>query len=575
MAKGGDKSAQNNLMRYKLERVGTEKGVGWFSCIPEKERDFEMSLKYSQDHPNDQFMHRHLLDRAATLEPEKLGSLIREGQKKGNLHLLALMYETSILLARFQHLKKAFEAVNINKLAQYSPLIYIPWSLKTKTDENFYWLQRFSRNANLLETLPCPEKADFPMPVSRKAIDQWEGGVVSIRDIATPQKRTNTISKHPSPKEAAKELIKKLERLGILKGWETRPDATLSPYAIERPWNLSITVKHGQNHWQLSGIQTSYGRGLNIHQGRISCVMEAAERYSAFASIDSGRALGYKKDYPLIKARYEDLVKRGLAVLDPNDMCLEVPYQNQELNWITAEQVAENGLRSIYVPAQLVFLFSNLDEISLTSGMPSNGLAAGNTVEDARLASVLEVIERDAEKVVPYSGDRCFLLESEDPKVNEMIEGCIQKGIQIRFLDITPEFGVPCYRAFIQGPGYVILKGTGANLDGKRAALAAMTEIPYPYPHWFGSMPAPEGLNTLEYEALPDYASGDPAKDLHLIERLLIMNGHRPIYVDLTREDLDIPVVKCLIPGLEMMTILDRFSPMSVRQFGHYLRNCD
>ena len=121
----------------------------------------------------------------------------------------------------------------------------------------------------------------------------------------------------------------------------------------------------------------------------------------------------------------------------------------------------------------------------------------------------------------------------------------------------------------------MILKGTGANLDGKRAALAAMTEIPYPYPYWFGSMPAPERLNILEYESLPDYASGQPEKDLHLIERLLIMNGHKPIYVDLTRQDLDIPVVKCLIPGLEMMTILDRFSPMSVRQFGHYLRNCD
>ena len=562
-------------MKYKLERKGTEKGVGWFACIPERELDFKKALEYSRAHPNDQFMHRHVLDMAAKLKPEELELLIQDGKEKDDHHLLAIMYEACILHVRFQNLKKTFETIDIDKLVQCSPLIYIPWSLETKRAENFLWLQRFSRNVHLLETLPCPEKAEFSMPFRLEEIDKWEGSVVSITEIASPNKRAKTITKNPVPKKAVKKTIKKLERLGILTGWESRPDATLSPYAVERPWNLSITVNHGQNHWQLTGDQTSYGRGLNIQQGRISCVMEAAERYSSFASFDSTRALGYKKYHPIIKARYEDLIKEDTAVLNPNDICLEVPYRNQELNWVMGEQVDEYGVHPIYVPVQLVFLFSNLDEISLTSGLPSNGLAAGNTIEGAKLGSLLEVIERDAERVVPYSVDRCFFMESEDQKVNDIIEGCMQKGIQIRLLDITPEFGVPCYRAFIQGPGGVILKGTGAHLDGKIAVVAAMTEIPYPYPYWFGSMPAPEGLNTLEYEALPDYSSGDEKKDLHLIEKLLIMNGYKPIYVDLTREDLDIPVVKALVPGLEIMTVVDRFSPLSIRQFGHYLKNCN
>jgi len=566
--------AQNDLIKYKLERKGTEKGVGWFACVPEKEIDFEKGLEYSRTHPNDQFMHKHILDMVATMEPEKLELLIQKGQEKGDLHLLAFMYETCVLHVRFQHLKKAFESIDIDKLAQCSPLIYIPWSLETNKTENFWWLQRFSRNAHLLETLPSPEKAEFPMPFTMEEINQWEESVVSITAIASPNKRTKTVTKETVPREAAKKAIKKLESLGILTGWETRPDATLSPYAVERPWNLNVMVKNGKNHWQLTGAQTSYGRGLNIHQGRISCVMESAERYSSFASFDSSRALGYKKDHSLIKARYEDLLKEDSAVLNPNDICLELPYGNQELNWVMGEQVSEHGAHPIYVPAQMVFLFSNLDEISLTSGLPSNGLAAGNTIKGAKLGALLEVIERDAERVVPYSGDRCFLMEAEDPKVNGIIEGCMQKGIQIRLLDITPEFGVPCYRAFIQGPGGVILKGTGANLDGKSAAVAAMTEIPYPYPYWFGSMPAPEGMNTLEYEGLPDYSSGDSAKDLHLIEKLLIMNGYKPIYVDLTRKDLNIPVVKALVPGLEIMTVVDRFSPLSIRQFGHYLKAC-
>jgi hypothetical protein len=41
--------------------------------------------------------------------------------------------------------------------------------------------------------------------------------------------------------------------------------------------------------------------------------------------------------------------------------------------------------------------------------------------------------------------------------------------------------------------------------------------------------------------------------------------------VDLTREDTAIPVCRALVPGLEMMTAFDRFTPLGLRQFAHYL----
>ncbi|MBW1744081.1 MAG: YcaO-like family protein, partial [Deltaproteobacteria bacterium] len=71
---------------------------------------------------------------------------------------------------------------------------------------------------------------------------------------------------------------------------------------------------------------------------------------------------------------------------------------------------------------------------------------------------------------------------------------------------------------------------------------------------------------------LPDYSSGNASRDLRLLERLLITNGYQPIYVNLTRKDLDIPVVKAIIPGLEMFAEFDEFSNPSLRQFAHYLK---
>jgi ribosomal protein S12 methylthiotransferase accessory factor YcaO len=487
------------------------------------------------------------------------------------MHLLALTCEACILNTRFEALKENFNGMDLENLTEYTPLIVIPSSLRENADQTFYWLKQFSQNSNLLRPLPTTNEAQFPPPFDPEAMNEWERRVVSIKEIASRSSKTKTGPDSPPSKEAAKHLRNRLEQLGILTGWDMRTEATLSPFAVERPWNLDISVDDRRNHWQLSGTQTGYGRGLNISHARISCLMEIVERYSAFASIESGRVLGYRKDYPLVQGSYEDLVTKGLKAINPNDMCLEVPYRGQSISWIEGDRVSNGRGQAIYVPAQMVFLFSNLDEMSLTSGLSSNGLAAGTTMEGARLSALLEVIERDAEKVVPYTKKQAFLLESDDMKVSGILETCGQKGIQIQFLDITPETGIPCYKAFVQGPGGVILKGTGAHLDGKRALLSAMTEIPYPYPYWFGSMPPPEGLEFVQYEDLPDYASGDPSTDLALLEKLLSLNGYAPIYVDLTREDLGIPVVKALVPGLEIMTVLDRFSPLGLRQFAHYL----
>ena len=557
-------------MKYTLSRLGTGMGVGWFACVPEPEPGFEEALLHTRQQPNDLFMRKHVLNMLRDMEPGEMKSLILKA-RNSDMHLLALTCEACILNTRFEAVKENFNGMDLENLIEYTPLIVIPSSLRENGEQNFYWLKQFSQNSNLLRPLPSSNEAQFPLPFDPEAMNEWERRVVSIKEIASPSPNKKTVPDSPPSKEPAKHLRNRLEQLGILTGWDMRTEATLSPFAVERPWNLHISVHDRRNQWQLSGTQTGYGRGLNISHARISCLMEIVERYSAFASVESGRVLGYRKDYPLVQGSYHELAAKGLKPVNPNDMCLEVPYRDQSLSWIEAERVSGGSRATVLVPAQMVFLFSNLDEVSLTSGLSSNGLAAGTTMEGARLSALLEVIERDAEKVVPYTKKQAFLLESDDMKVSGILETCGQKGIQIQFLDITPEIGIPCYKAFVQGPGGVLLKGTGAHLDGKRALLSAMTEIPYPYPYWFGSMPPPEGLDFMQYEELPDYASGDPSTDLALLERLLALNGYAPIYVDLTREDLCIPVVKALVPGLEIMTVLDRFSPLGLRQFGHYL----
>jgi ribosomal protein S12 methylthiotransferase accessory factor YcaO len=76
-------------------------------------------------------------------------------------------------------------------------------------------------------------------------------------------------------------------------------------------------------------------------------------------------------------------------------------------------------------------------------------------------------------------------------------------------------------------------------------------------------------------ESLPDYSVGNPVGDLALLEDVLAANRFEPLYIDLTRQDVGLPVVKALVPGLELMADFDRFSRVSPRLYRNYLRGCE
>jgi ribosomal protein S12 methylthiotransferase accessory factor YcaO len=569
-------SVHTDVMRYELEHQVTQLGTGQFACLPLEPLDFEEALQYVQDHPNDDFMHKYLLYLSGQFGPNLTRQLIERGKEEENQHLLAVMYEACIVNERLQSLRAEFSEIDVKGLARYTPLVYVNWFLRGDDDAFAYWLKLLSDNILWHAGLTPVEELAFPIPYDQASIDTWARKVIpleSISDDTAQKKEPEQNRKRRDAAEVARNALERLNAIGTRLDSETENQASLSPYGLQMKWVLEMGVSTGRNHWQIAGLQTSYGKGLTLDAARASCCMEVAERVSSFASFDSERVLHYQEDHALVHACYGDLQDGASGALDPNDMGLEVPYENQLLYWITGERVDENGRKSVFVPAQLVFLFCNLDEVCLTSGLPSTGLASGNTLEEAKLHALLEVIERDSERVVPFVPDRCFSIEWDNPAVKEIEDRSKVEGIEVTFVDITSELGVPCYKAFIEGPNGEILKGTAANLDGKRAAVSALTEVPY-HPSWFQPSPRRQGLVRLREESLPDHSSGHAGLDLERLETLLVKNGYGPIYVNLTRQDLGIPAVKALIPGLELFAEFDQFSRLSLRQFAHYVKAC-
>jgi len=296
--------------------------------------------------------------------------------------------------------------------------------------------------------------------------------------------------------------------------------------------------------------------------------MEIVERASSFWTVDQMALPLSAAGHTLVRARFSELANKGREALDPDALGLEAPAPDEPLHWLKAEDPAGHP---VLVPAQLALLFANLDEPALFSALGSTGLGAGLDRSRARLAGLLECLERDAESVAPFDPARAFCVRAAEGPLAEHLARLEQKGIEPAFEDLTTEFGVPCFRCFVFGPEGQLAKGAAAGLDGPRALVSALTETAYPFPFGPRPRPAPAGLPVRDVEDLPRLSTGSTAGDLALVEAVLKAHGHRPLYVDLTRRDMRLPVVRAIVPGLEVVDGFPAFARVSPRLWANVL----
>lgn len=561
---------------YALTLVKTEAATGYFACLPPEQMPFEHCLAYVEERPNDVFMRQHVLQQIGTWTPRKVEAALQDAEKTQS-PLVSLYLEAILLSERFCTLRKSLGKGIVRRLAASSPLIHPRAMIRPDHDLHKRWMALFRANMVEHKALPAPEKAGLPFPVQVKSVHRDAGSpdIMAIREriLAAGLPRG---PERPSPRETARVGLEKLERLGVVHGPLQRHEASLSPIALLRQWRMDVQVRCGRHDYTLAGIQTAYGRGLAFERAQAALVMEMVERKSAFASFAQDKVQGCRRPHHLVHGRFSDLCKGGTAVLDPNSLALEVVYQDERLYWITGERITENGPEPILVPAQCVFLFCNLDEVQLFSGLGSTGLASGNTLEEAKVSALLEVIERDHEGVTPFDPRQCFAVESRDPGLAGLLRAYLDQGVHVRFQDLTSALGVPCCKCFVVGRDNRVVKGCGAGLDAQRALLSALTETPFPFPSGPPSaLPPNLDANILfrvPVENLPDYSTGSAAGDLALLEAVLAAHGYAPIYVDLTRTDLDLPVVRAIIPGMETSADFEWHSRVHPRLFSNYLK---
>jgi YcaO-like protein with predicted kinase domain len=321
-------------------------------------------------------------------------------------------------------------------------------------------------------------------------------------------------------------------------------------------------------------VSVSQGKGLELPQAMASALMEACE---GFHAEDVG---------PVRVAAYRDLA-RSAIVVDPASLSAGTRKFDalEAISWIEGYDLLRS--EPCWVPAEIVHTDYTLPEPDGYFLAGSNGLASGNHLTEAVNAALYEVVERDAVALWTVQPLRrrasrgLDLASVDDPDCRSLLARYEAAGIAVRVWDVTTDVAIAAFLCEIRdlSPGDPRrpsrFHGSGCHADRAIALARALTEAAQTRLTYITGIRddlSPEEYRAtsddeirdvlldalareiapMPFAAVPSFAADNLGDDLSwALGRLSAIGIDRVIAVDLTRQDLMIPVVRLVIPGLE------------------------
>lgn len=318
------------------------------------------------------------------------------------------------------------------------------------------------------------------------------------------------------------------------------------------------------------------GKGATKPQAKASAMMEAFERYSAEQQESDNEKV--------ICGSFREID----GCIDPSSLILPAnaaDVNKTDIDWVNAVDASNdqeclipaNAVYHPYQPINGKFLFKS----------STNGLASGNVIEEAVFHGVTEVVERDAWSIFealrqPKREVNCE--DTDNPLINDVLSKFRNAGVDVRLVDLTADVEITTMAAVsddtvLKDPALLTL-GVGTHLDPEVAALRALTEVAQSRAtqihgtredttravfmrkagyqrmkrinkHWFGEFQ--DSVNILDIKNMAKKSFKD---DIETSLKLLAKCGFDDVlYTDLTRPEIQIPVVRVVIPGMEVYSV--------------------
>lgn len=217
-----------------------------------------------------------------------------------------------------------------------------------------------------------------------------------------------------------------------------------------------------------ASLAVDSGKGFTIAAAKASAAMEGVERYTVeHATFQTRRCAAHCRPeceyhFPLLRGAFFNIM--------------------QEIDWVMCDDLFTGA--EIFAPQRCVGLdcFGKVPITERAHYSTTNGLAAGNTREEAICAAIYEVIERDAVAIAISRDEptKAIIHDSVQwPTLNALLCKIKAAGCGVTIIDCTSDINVPTFMAVIfdraeRGTG--VFKGYGAHLSPEVAMCRAVCE---------------------------------------------------------------------------------------------------
>ena len=370
---------------------------------------------------------------------------------------------------------------------------------------------------------------------------------------------TNDTQRTVSPEETLARVEKFLPAAGI-----TRVADITNLDRIGIPVFSSIRPTAG-----LGAVSVYNGKGATPAEAKVSAMMEGIERFSAEVHHHDLRVERYSR------------IREETSALDPATLVLpEGSDPDAPIPWVAGYDIGAG--EDILVPASAVFHPLPPD----TPTLPDLDKRPGFRQHD-----------RGGSLPCPHGDHRegCMVLveasrdtgpelrEIDDPLAESLLSRFRAAGVDVTVKDITSDIGIPTIAAIsddtlLQDPALLTI-GMGTHTSARIAVLRALTEVAQSRltqihgaredttvadfrkrigyertkrmnRYWFFAR------ESRRFSDIPSFDSLDFLDDITLAQQRLREAGlRRMIVVNLTRETIGVPVVRVIVPGLEVFAM--------------------
>lgn len=322
------------------------------------------------------------------------------------------------------------------------------------------------------------------------------------------------------------------------------------------------------------------GKGITKDHAKASAMMEGFERYSA-----------ERQDCDeTIIAKLSEIEEFGEYV-DPKSLNLPSEFEKKDisdlsLEWSKSKDIISN--KEYYIPTNAIYHpYISKDDSQNLFKSNTNGLASGNILEEAILHGIFEVIERDAWSIFELTHKNYAQIDIssiENEVIIDIIDKFESEGIKIKLMDFTADIKIPTIAASaddtITRDAGLLTLGMGTHLDPEVAILRALTEVAqsratqingaredtvradfareagYDRMKRINKYYFRDEEEQIKLSDIENKSTSSITKDIEIVKDELISNDIQKIlYTNLTRSELDVSVVRVVIPEMELYTI--------------------